>query len=184
MNQASTTKLTREEVIAKYGPVRDPLWTPEVEAAFFARLPPASYRHSVKLDDVRAMLVRDFGTADLKAHRMGAAYVSTLGATLGLFSEADRYGVECLVSHRDNRLGPPNIIRNIQEQMHNAGLLVKQTRAQGHGFIGSVYVYSPQERYRHRKATGGYLEQLYRGTEGENPVPPIPENLAPDDVPH
>lgn len=180
-------RLTREQVQAKYGPVPDPWWTSERVDAFLAQLPHPAYRHTVPLDDVRAMLVRDFGRTDLKAQRMGAAYVSTLGAILGLFAEADSYGVECLVSQRDAHLGTAMVIRNIVTQMQSdgVGLMVKETRAQGHGFVGSVYVYAPQGRYRHRTASPSYWEQLCRSIEGKNKKPPpLPANLTGEDVPY
>lgn len=177
-------QLTREQVLAKYGPVPNNFRTPEALEAFLAALPRPCYRNRVKLDDVRGMLVRDYGAASLKAKRMGAPYVSALGSILGLFAEADSHGVECLVAHRDSRMGPPNILRNIQEQMHSVGLLVKETRPQGRGFVGTVYVYAPRERRRHRAATACYLEQLYREKEGESLAPSTPENLTGADVPY
>ena len=176
-------QLTRDEVRAKYTPTPDPLWTPEIASRFFAGLPKNSYRHSVKLDDQRAMLIRDFGTHTLRAKRMSDAYVSTLGAILGAFADADLFGDECLVSQRDAALGTERTIRTIQSQMLVAGLLVKETRPQGHGFVGDVLVHSPMPPYRYRKATADYLERSHRAGEGECPYLELPSNLSPEDVP-
>ena len=176
-------KLTRDEVIAKYSPIPDPLWTPEVAERFFAGLPKNSYRHSVKLDDQKTLLVRDFATHTLKAKRMSDAYVATLGAILGRFADADQIGDECLISQRDRTLGTDQTIRTIQAQMLISGLLVKQTRPQGHSFVGDVFVYSPRPPFRHRKATEAYLEKSRWDSEGEGPYLQLPLNLMPEDVP-
>ena len=176
-------KLTRDEVIAKYGPIRDPAWTPEVASAFFAGLPKAVYRHSVRLDDQRAMLVRDYGTAALMAKRMSDAFVITLATILDRFAEADALGTECVISQRDRLLGTERTIRTIQAKMLASGLLVKETRPQGHGFVGDVFVYAPCPPYRYRKATSEYLEQSCRDSEGECPCRGLPSNLSPEDVP-
>ena len=181
--QRQSCRLSREEVRAKYGPVADPAWTPEVEAAFFAGLPRSLPRHATTADSKRAMLVREFGAGELKAKRMGAAYVSTLGAILGDFYEADMNSTECLVAQRNERLGPANTIRTIQVQMLRAGRLVKQTRPQGHGFVGAVFVYAPVPLYRHRVASTFALEMAYRASEGESAYPLPPSNLPKEAVP-
>ena len=188
-------KLTRDQVIAKYGPIPDPRWTPEREAAFFARLSKASYLYRVKQGDVCRMLVREYGAATLKAQRMGAPYLDTLGAILGLFAEADSLGQECKVAQRSAELGTSDIIRNIQAQMHSVGLLVKETRSQGHGFVGDVFVYASKPGHKFvgnastytRRPRKGFrnLEQLCRESEGENHAPPpAPANLTRADVPY
>jgi len=176
-------RLSREAVLAKYGPIPDPLWTPEVEAKFFAGLPKASYRETVRADDEKEMLIRCFGTVTLKAKRMGASYVHTLGAILGGFADADLVGGECLIHQRDSTLGTAKTIRTIQAQMHRSGHLVKETRPQGHGFVGDVFVYSPLPGYRHRTASETSLNEAYRVTEGECPYLIPPSNLSPGDVP-
>jgi len=78
-----TAKLSPEEVHAKYSPTPDPLWTPEVEAEFFARLPAKSRRDLIGPASEKQMLLREFGKETLKAQRMSAGYISTLGAILG-----------------------------------------------------------------------------------------------------
>ena len=78
----TSVRLSREAVQAKYSPIPDPLWTPEVEAEFFARLPKASYRQAVKPDKEKEMLIREFAKNFLKAKRMSTDYISTLAAVL------------------------------------------------------------------------------------------------------
>jgi len=180
----TSSRLTREEVIAKYGPLPDPLWTPEVEARFFAGLPEKIPRHSSGVDDEKTMLIREFAKQTLKAERLRDGYVSTLGAILGLFADADSIGDECLFSQRDDGLGSAKTIRTIQAQMVCSGHLVREVRTQGHGFVGEVLIYSPLPSYRHRKATTDYLEDSYRATEGDSQELRTSNNLSPDDVPH
>lgn len=178
----TTIRLTREQVQAKYAPVPDLLWTLEIEARFFAGLPKAAYRHTTKPDALRALLIRDFGKVTLKAKRLSAAYISTLGAILGDFAETDTIGNECLISQRDEHLGTARAIRTIQAQMLQADLLVKETRPQGHGFVGEVFVYASRPLYCHRKATWELLETTHRRAEGEYPYPAFPSNLQEVDV--
>ena len=66
-------QLTREQVLAKYGPVPNTYRTPEALEAFLAALPKPCTRSPdvVKAGEARAMLVRDYGGATLKAQRMG-----------------------------------------------------------------------------------------------------------------
>jgi hypothetical protein len=177
-------KLSREEVQARYAPIPDPNWTPEVEAEFFARLPDPSYRQAVKPNEEKEMLIREFATDILGAKRMSEGYRATLAAVLGEFADADLAATECLISQRDDTLGTAKTLRTIQAQMLAAGLLVKETRSQGHGFVGDVFVYSPCTVYRYRVATSAYLERSYRETEGEAPCRPVPANISPEDVPY
>jgi hypothetical protein len=177
-------KLSREEVIAKYSPTPDPLWTAEVNAKFFANLPANSPRQSVSMGDEKEMLIRDFAKVALRAGRLRDGYVSTLGGILGLFADADLIGGECLVSQRDNLLGTAKTLRTIQAQMLRSGHLVRETRPQGHGFVGEVLVYSPLPIYRHRPASADYLERAYRNTEGVSSKLSTPVNLSPEDVPY
>jgi len=177
-------RLSREEVQAKYSPTPDPLWTAEIEAAFFAELPARSRRDLIELDTEKEMLLREFAKETLKAQRMSAAYISTLSNILGKFAGADEDGAEFLVSQRAEELGTSMTVRTIQGQLFNAGVLINQTRAQGKGFVGGVFVYSPKPPYRHRKATPAYLEKSYREHEGEWPSHSLPVNLLPEDVPY
>ena len=178
-------RLSREAVQAKYSPIPDPLWTPEVEAQFFAGLPKTTYRETVKAADEKEMLIREFGKKTLNAHRMSAGYISTLRVILGEFADADDTKTECLISRRAVQRGTPDTIRTIQAQMLTAGYLVKTIRPQGKGFVGDVFVYAPQARYRHRTATQEILERAYRDSEGDCvcPCSPLPANLSPGDVP-
>jgi hypothetical protein len=178
-----TAKLSPEEVHAKYSPTPDPLWTPEVEAEFFARLPAKSRRDLIGPASEKQMLLREFGKETLKAQRMSAGYISTLGVILGKFADADEDGGECVIAQRSEQLGTQDSIRAIQGQLFNAGVLVSEKRAQGKGFVGGVFVYSPNPPYRYRKATAAYLEKSYRKHEGEWPCHPLPVNLQPEDVP-
>jgi hypothetical protein len=162
-NLRSPLKLSREEVIAKYSPIPDPTWTPEVEAKFFQALP--KYKKKYPVEQITAFAVDTLG-----AKRMGENYIAALGEVLGKMAEADKNECECLIPQRDQKLGTPQTIRTIQAQMLAAGLLVKETRSQGHGFVGEVFVYRPRAKYRYRKATPEYLESLYRSTEGQAPA--------------
>ena len=178
-----TFRLSPEAVRAKYGPTPNPLWTPEVDAAFVATLPQRTRRDFIEQDSEKEMLLREFAKETLKARRMSAGYVSTLGAILGKFADADADGGECLISQRSGQLGTDKTIRTIQAQLFNAGILVTATRAQGKGFVGSVFVYSPKPRFRYRKATTACLEKSYRKHEGEWNGHQVPTNLQPEDVP-
>jgi hypothetical protein len=182
-NAAGTLKLSREEVQTKYGPTPDPLWTDEVADAFLASIPKASYRDTLRPSEAKEILIRDFGTATLKAKRMSADYVHTLGAILGDFYDAGLIGGECLVSQRDTSIGTARTIRTIQGQMHQSGHLVKETRSQGHGFVGDVFVHTPRPQYRRSKTSEAYLNESYRRFEGECPYLTPPANLCPEDVP-
>ena len=181
--QRPCTGLTREEVQAKYAPVPDLAWTTEVETAFFAGLPRSLSRNRTTANFEKAMLVREYGKGELKANRVSAKYLSTLGAILGDFCDADLHSTECLVAQRNERLGPANTIRTIQAQMLTAGRLVKRTRPQGHGFVGEVFVYAPVPVYRHRVASAAALEMACRSAEGEGPYLSPPSNLAGADIP-
>ena len=172
-----TLKLSQEEVRAKYGPTPNPLWTPEVDAAFLATLPEKTRTDHIKLDSKKEMLLREYAKETLKAQRMGTGYVATLGAILGKFADADNNRGECLISQRTEQLGTANQIRTIQSQLLNAGILVTKTRSQGKGFVGSVFVYSPKQAYQYRKATAASLERAYRHHEGESHDHQLPINL-------
>ena len=167
---------------ARYAPIPDPNWTPEVEAGFFARLPKATYRQAVKPTEEKEMLIREFATDIFEAKRMSVNYISTLGAVLGQFVDADMEDTECLIARRSAKLGTEKTLRTIQAQMLAAGLLVKEVRSQGKGFVGEVFVYRPRAVYRYRVATAEYLERSYRETEGEAECPPVPANISPEDV--
>lgn len=179
-----TGRLTRDQVIAKYAPVRHPQWTPEVEAQFFAGLPAPSYRHTIKLNAEKAMLVREFATETLKAKRQSAGYISTLGAVLGEFAKADANGTEYVLTRRGGH-GTEKTVRTIQVQMLDAGMVVRDIRSHGYGFVGAVFVYSPIPPHRHRIGTEKYLEECHRKHEGQSAGHrhPIPANLSPADVP-
>jgi hypothetical protein len=177
-------QLSLEEVQAKYSPIPDPRWTPEIEAEFFSRLPARSRCDLIQPDSEKVMLLREFAKETLKAKRMSAGYISTLGAILGKFADADEDGGECLIARRSEQLGTQDSIRAIQGQLFNAGVLVNEKRAQGKGFVGGVFVYSPNPPYRYRKATAAYIEKSYREHEGEWPCHALPVNLQPEDVPY
>ena len=180
----SPLKLPREEVHARYAPIPDPDWTPEVDAEFFARLPKATYWQAVKPDEERAMLVREFAKDVLDAKRMSTNYISALAAVLGQFAAADMEGTECLIARRNGKLGTEKTLRTVQGQMLAAGLLVRATRSQGKGFVGKVFIYCPRAAYRHRVATSAYLERSYRETEGEATCSSAPGNISPEDIPY
>ncbi len=171
-------RLSQEDVITKYSPTPDPLWTPEIEAEFFFNLPKRTHREAIGLDGEKEMLIKEFGSTTLLAQRMGNGYIATLGAILGEFAGADNDNNECLVSQRCGHLGTPDTIRTIQAQMFTTGLMVKKTRPQGRGFVGDVFIYSPRPVYRYRKATHQILEKAYRDSEGECLCPPLPVNLS------
>lgn len=115
---------------------------------------------------------------------MSESYLSTLGAILGKLSDADHRRSSCLIAQRDRHLGTAKTIRNIQAQMLSARVLAKETRSQGHGFVGEVFVYAPQPHGRHRKTTPDDLERMYRRYEGEHFYPTISSNINPQDIPY
>lgn len=173
---APTLKLSPEEVRRKYAPKPDKEWTPEREAAFFASLsrlvPPVQSKE-------REVLVREYARATLGALRMSRGYVDALGAVLGAFADADRHGQEVRLSQRMAQYGTPQTVRTIQSQMAGAGLLTKDVRSQGGGFVGAVFTYkTPKPRWPRRKDLEVAIERWSR------PYPP--EALADigiDDVP-
>lgn len=114
---------------------------------------------------------------------MSISYITTLTNILRKFADADAEGGECLISQRAEKLGTPDVIRTIQGQLFHAGVLVNETRTQGKGFVGKVFVYSPKPPLRHREATVIYLEKSYRHHEGDSPSDPQPINILPEDVP-
>lgn len=137
-----TLRLPPDEVRRKYAPTPDKDWTPEREAAFFAALaklgPPAQPAG-------RQPFVREYASGTLGAQRVSCSYLDALGAVLGAFAEADRYGLEVRLSQRMAQYGTPQTLRTIQAQMERAGVVTKDVRSQGHGFVGTVYVYTPPE---------------------------------------
>ena len=183
--EKSGLRLSRDEVLLKYGPQPDPLWTAEKEAAFFLKLDTASHHKHEKVTGERYHLVKEFARDTLHAKRISDKYISSLGSILGSFATADKDGAECLVPQRAEQHGEPKTIRTIQTQMFNAGLLVKQVRTQGSGFIGNVFVYSPRAPFRHLTGNAASLEADYRSFEGEHPYSDeqLPVNLTPEDVP-
>jgi hypothetical protein len=175
--------LSRAEVIAKYSPISDPLWTPEIEAEFFLNLPKRIHTEISGLASKRGRLLREFAKQTLQAKRMSAGYVSTLGAILGKFADADADGSECLISQRTEQLGSSREIRTIQAQLFSAGILITATRSQGKGFIGKVFLYAPKPCHQYRKATTASLEKSYRKHEGESNGHQMPTDLQPEVVP-
>ena len=109
----TSVRLSREAVQAKYSLIPDPLWTPEVEAEFFAKLPKAIYRQAVKPNEEMEMLIREFATDIFEAKRMSVNYISTLGAVLGQFADADMEDTECLIARRSAKLGTEKTLRTI-----------------------------------------------------------------------
>lgn len=182
-SSAPALRLSREEVAAKYGPQVDPNWTPEMEAAFFQSLPTTP--PPVRMSPTKRGLLREFAGATLGAKRVSEKYIDTLGSVLHSFAVADRAGGEVVLSQRSAHHGEPQTLRTIQAQMHCAGLLIKQVRSQGQGFVGPVFVYSPLSPPRTRKATWEDLDALCRATEQDQGNPwQLPANLRPEDVPY
>jgi hypothetical protein len=175
--------LSRAEVIAKYSPISDPLWTPEIEAEFFLNLPKRTHTEISVLDCEKGILLREFAKHTLHAKRMSAGYVSTVGEILGKFADSDSHGGECLISQRTEQLGSGREIRTIQAQLFNAGFLVNETRSQGKGFVGKVFVYYPKPHHQYRKATRASLEESYRRHEGESNSHQMPTYLQPRVIP-
>ena len=182
-SSAPAVRLSREEVAAKYGPKVDPNWTPEIEEVFFQSLPTTP--PPVRMSPAKRHLLREFACATLGAKRVSEKYLDTLGSILHGFAVADRAGGEVVLSQRSAHHGEPQTLRTIQAQMYCAGLLVKQVRSQGQGFVGPVFVYSPLSPPRTRKATWEDLDALCRATEQDQGHPwQRPANLRPEDVPY
>ncbi len=174
-----TPQLSRSEVQTKYGPPGDPGWTPEIETDFLALL---NRRPLHDYCPTKVRLLREYAVDTLGAKRMSRGYLASLGAVLAKIAVADSYSIVWVFSQRDGQLGPRKTLRTIQTQMEAAGLLVRETRTQGHGFIGDVFVYRPcavpTRRWQFKD-----LEEAYRSKEGEAPYPFAPENITADNVP-
>lgn len=139
-SSVSNLRLSPDEVRRKYAPIPDVDWTPEREAAFFAALA----KRGLPTQPVKRLrLVSEYATETLGAQRMSCSYLDALCAVLGAFAEADRCGLEVRLSQRMAQYGTPQTLRTIQAQMEKAGVLTKEVRSQGHGFVGTVYVYAP-----------------------------------------
>jgi hypothetical protein len=156
-------RLTREQVVARYAPCRDPNWTPEREAAFFESLPTGKAARTVRRDV--PWQVKDYAEKVLGAVRVSASYASTLCAILIAFAAADAHGTELRLTQRMEQYGPPQTMRTIQAQLLQAGLLVKVVREQGGGFVGPVHVYAPTPPVRFSPATWADWEAMCRACE-------------------
>lgn len=144
----------------KYAPIPDKEWTAEREAAFFASLPKSIPPVQSK---EREALVRQYAGETLGALRMSRGYVDALGAVLGTFAEADRHGQEVRLSQRMAQYGSPQTLRTIQSQMAGAGLLTKDVRSQGGGFVGTVFTYkTPKPRWLRRRDLEAAIERWSR----------------------
>lgn len=129
------------------------------------------------------MLIRGFAEETLKARRLGTGYLHALSGILAKFAEADTHGTECRIARRGGHFGTEMTVRTLQAQMLAVGLLVRETRSQGHRYVGDVFLYAPRSPTRYRKATPEYLEKCYRENEGQRPCPALPSNLNGEDVP-
>lgn len=178
-------------VTRKYAPTPDPRWTPDIEAEFFAwldkRHPHASTgrrwsEKAVSPSPSKEALLREYATETLNAQRISRSYLTTLSAVLGNLASAERGRSECSISQRDERLGPRSSLRTIQAQLEAAGVLFRVTRAQGHGFVGDVFIYRPSKAHVPREVTVEELERSYRaGERRQTPCMP-PVNIVADDV--
>ena len=164
-------------------PPPDPKWTPDIEAEFFARLDdlyphtPTGRRgpgHTDSLGALKTSLLREYATGTLKAKRINDFYLTTLSAVLANIASAERRHLECIISQRDERLGPRTSVRNIQAEMEAAEVLTRVTRTQGHGFVGDVFVYRPRTGYLPHADPSVELERSYRSGEGEADFFPCP----------
>ena len=126
----------------------------------------------------KEMLLREFAKETLKAKRLNDGYLAALGSILRKLAVAGLYSIECRVTQRSANLGRQDSIRTIQGQLFDAGVLHSETRTQGKGFTGLVFMYLPPNR---PKLT---LEEIYRWYEKELPSHPLPVNLQPEDIPY
>ena len=126
----------------------------------------------------REMLIREFAKETLEAKRLNDGYLAALGLILRKLAVAGLYGIECRVSQRSKNLGKQDSIRTIQGQLFDAGVLHSETRTQGKGFAGPVFIYSPPSR---PKLT---LEEIYRWYEKELSGYTLPVNLQHEDIPY
>lgn len=173
-------------ILRKYAPQTDALIPEELVSETFLLLPKAFRSPSLKMCPVKSMLIKEFARNTLQAKRISDKYISTLGSILSSFATADKEGAELLVSQRSEQHGKPKTLRTIQTQMFNAGLLDKEIRAQGLGFVGAVFVYSPRSPFRCCKATAEATEEAYRASERDclYHSAQLPTNLTPKDVPY
>jgi hypothetical protein len=171
-----TTRHSYVEVTAKYARSPDPSWSLDIEAEFFARLDeryPISVPGRRRLGKVlpltasKAALLREYATDTLGAQRLSSSYLATLSAVLGRMAIAERRWTDCVITQRDDELGPRQTLRTIQAQLVAAEILTKETRSQGHGFVGDVFVCRPSGKCVPRRPPAEELERLYRATEVE-----------------
>lgn len=176
-----TVRLTREEVIAKYAPVPHGIWAPEEIDAILVALPIRRSPHTAELSPEKEMLVREFARETLQAKRMSSSYVEALSALLGRFADADISGADYIPSRRRGP-GTEKTRRNLLLQLEVAGLMKRQTKTQGLGFVGEVFVYSPVSP----RTQGLSLEEDYRMHEMREAVQrtPLPTNLMSNDLPY
>jgi hypothetical protein len=188
-----TTRHSYAEVTAKYAPSPDPNWSLDIEAQFFARLDecypikvtgPRRPGTVLPLTASKAALLREYATDILSAQRLSSSYLTTLSAVLGCIAIAERRWTECVITQRDDKLGPRQTLRTIQAQLVAAEVLTKETRSQGHGFVGDGFVYRPSGKRVPRRPPAEELEGLYRATEVEADYPLVTANIEAQDVLH
>lgn len=174
----------------KYAPTPDPRWTPDIEAEFLARLdrlrthePPESSASSTP-GPAKALLLTAYAIDTLKAQRLSCFYLTTLNAVIGRIASAEHEQSECTVSQRDAALGSRQTLRTLQAQLEAAGVLQRDTRQQGHGHSGTVFVYRPSSRYVPSGFPSEELEAVYRAVEGETDYPSSCAGIDPEDFTH
>lgn len=96
-----------------------------------------------ELSPTKARLLGAFAKDDLKAVRTSTAYLCSLSSVLGAAAQEGRRWGEFVLSGRDETLGSRQTLRTIQAQLDRAGYLTAEVRPQGHGFVGTVFVFKP-----------------------------------------
>lgn len=137
---------------------------------------------AVSLSASKAALLREYATVTLNSQRISRSYLTTLSAVLGEIASAERGWAECTISQRDDQLGPRASLRTIQAQLEAAGVLIRVTRAQGHGFVGDVLIYRPSSAYVPIGFPAEELERSYRANEGTADYLHGPVNIETEDV--
>lgn len=177
----------------EYAPTPDPHWTPAIEAEFFTRLDtlypfesprPWGSGTPVPLSPVKALLLTAYAIDTLKARRLSGHYLTTLSGVMGRMARAEREQREATISQRKGAFGPRQTLRTLQAQLEAAGMLHRETRYQGHGHSGTVFVYQPNSRYVPSGDPAAELEVTYRAVEGESDYPNICGGLESEDFTH
>lgn len=140
--------------------------------------------HPRYVADISDDLLREFAGETLGAKRCGRPYLNALRVVLGNQARAERHGLT-LEMNRGSGIAPDNVMRNIINQMHGAGITQDRRCSYGSGQTQVVQCFVA------RRPTGRLpaAEELCRRSRQDEAadaggVSRVPANLLPDDIPH